>query len=178
MNDNLLKNQTLNFDFDIKINKKNRFFKTQKILFNKDNKLIGFFDMKNNVYDFRNKCFKINLQKVRLVNGFHFNFSISFLDDSFYVDMEGYLCQLERKKIIKAFFKSGNVLHSITSEKLNYLQDDGVPSRKNLQFFINEELFFKVYKTKNKEYKIIFDNVDKNQIILVSMITSCLFIKV
>lgn len=61
MNDKLIKNQKHNFTFDIKIKRKKSFFKTNRLLFyNNNNKLLGFFDTKDNVYDFGNKCFKIN----------------------------------------------------------------------------------------------------------------------
>lgn len=180
MNDKLInKNNGYDSVFDIKVKRKNRFFKTQRLLFiNKSEKLIGFYDINDNIYDFGNKCFKINFQKVRLIKGFHFNFSIRFLDKSFYADMEGYLSKFNRKNFIKAFFKIDGKVKNITTERFNYLPDDGVESRKNLQFFLNDDFFFKVYKTKKKDYKIIFDeNVNKYQIILISMLTSCLFIK-
>ena len=178
MNDKLIINQKHDFGFDITIKRKKSFFKTNRLLFyNNNDKLLGFFDMKDNVYDFGNKCFKINFKKLRLINGFHFNFSIRFLDNSLYADMEGYLSQFNRKKKIKANFISKNSNKTIITERFNFLPKDGIGSKKNVQFYINDDFFFRVYKTKNKNYKIIFDDsVNKNKIILIAMLTSCLFI--
>lgn len=107
------------------------------------------------------------INALKLINGFHFNFSIRFLDNSFYTNMEGYLYQFKRKKEIKAKFISNNLNKTITTEMFNFLPEDGISSRKNLKFYINDEAFFKIYKTKNKEFKII----------LIAMLSTCLFIK-
>ena len=179
MNDNLINYQKYDPSYNLKVCRKDRFFKTQRLLF-RDNtdKLIGFFDMKDKVYDFGSKCFKLKTTKFNLVNGFHFNFIIKFLDNNYYANMEGYLSNTKKRKYIKGFFVSDQKKNNIISKNLNYLPDDGVLSKKNQQFYLNGNKFFKIYKSKNKEYKIIFDEIiNKNQIIFLIMVLSCLFIK-
>ena len=49
--------------------------------------------------------------------------------------------------------------------------------KKNLQFLLNNEAFFKLYKTKSDTFKLVYDKrVNKSLKLLILMVISCLFI--
>lgn len=165
--------------FDIKIVRKKGFLNRPRLFFyDSTNKLLGFFDIIANIYDFGNKCFIIKTQKHGFHNEFQFQFALNFIDNRFYVDMKGYLTRHNKKKYIKGSFNYDGKTFLLNSKLLEYYPEDCVKSKKNIQFYLNSKKFFKIYKTKSKHFKIIYDEViDKNLNMLVSMIVSCLFLK-
>ena len=136
MNNNLIVYNKFESNYDVSITRKKGLFNRPRLFFNdSNNKLIGFFDINDKIYDFGNKCFSLNTQKIKLFNGFQFNFSINFIDNKFYADMNGYLARNKNKKYIKGSFISNGKKYWLNSRILSYCPNDCKDSKKKFTVF-------------------------------------------
>lgn len=153
MNDKLI-NFTKLENFDLKIIRNKKFFKTHSFTFyDKNNVLIGEYNIIDNYLKIGNKSIKINIELKEFTI-----LSVYFIYNNKMFDFEA---SYNNNILTSINFIKNNDSKNFNFIKLNNYENSS-KSNKNLQILMNNTELFKLYKYSNNHFRVIFDLYDLN----------------